>query len=138
MAIETPDNELDKAPEEAPDEARTFVGYFQHFPPIAGALVAIIGASVLAGWGLNIPALRGAFGNDATMMPSAAVCFIVGGLALILETARTPRPWAIIAARVLAVALILIALTTVLEHTLGRNLGLDLILFRDEVIATSP
>lgn len=134
MAIATPDD----ASEEAPDEARTFVGYFEHFPPISGALVVIIGAAVLAGWGLNIPLLRGAVGNDATMMPSAAVCFILGGLALILETGRTPRPWAIIGARVLAVALILISLTTVLEHTLGRDLGLDLLLFRDEVIATSP
>jgi signal transduction histidine kinase len=125
------------APDDAPGEDRRFVGYFEHFPRIAGAFVLIIGALVLVGWVMNIPILRDS-GTASKMMPSTAVCFLLGGLAVVLEGGRGAARWAIIAARVLAIAVFLIALMTVAEHVLGASLGLDLLLFRDKVIAAAP
>lgn len=124
-------------PDDAPGEDRSFVGYFEHFPRIAGATVLIIGALVLVGWVFNIPILRES-GTGSKMMPSTAVCFVLSGLAVLLEGGRNAARWAIIVARVLAIAVLLIALTTVAEHLLGDNLGLDLLLFRDQVMATAP
>ena len=54
--------------EVATDEQR-FVGYFEHFPRIAAVVAILIGATVLTGWGLDIPALRG-IGDTANMMPT--------------------------------------------------------------------
>ncbi len=125
-----------EAPDDAPGEDRSFVGYFEHFPRVAGALVLIIGALVLVGWALNIPVLRDT-GTASKMMPSTAVCFMLAGLAVVLEGGRSAARWAIIAARVFAIAVLVISLMTVAEHLLGRDLGLDLLLFRDQVLAAS-
>jgi signal transduction histidine kinase len=125
------------APDNATGEDRKFVGYFEHFPRVAGAIVLIIGALVLVGWALNIPVLRDT-GTGSKMMPSTAVCFMLGGLAVFLEGGRNAARWAIIAARILAIVVLLIAIMTIAEHALGQNLGLDLLLFRDQVIAASP
>ena len=124
-------------PDNASGEDRKFVGYFEHFPRVAGAIVLIIGALVLVGWALNIPVLRDT-GTGSKMMPSTAVCFMLGGLAVFLEGGRNAARWAIIAARILAIVVLLIAIMTIAEHALGQNLGLDLLLFRDQVIAASP
>ena len=125
------------APDNATGEDRKFVGYFEHFPRVAGAIVLIIGALVLVGWAMNIPVLRDT-GTGSKMMPSTAVCFMLSGLAVFLEGGRNAARWAIISARILAIVVLLIAIMTIAEHALGQNLGLDLLLFRDQVIAASP
>ena len=120
--------------EVAPDERHPFVGYFEHFPRVAGAVVLLIGSIVFAGWAFEIPELRGA-SEGPKMMPSTALCFMLAGLALILEGGRTTARWALISARVLVGIVMTVAVMTIAEHVLGRNLGLDLILFRDQVTA---
>lgn len=123
-------------PEVAPDERHRFVGYFEHFPRAAGAVVFLIGAAVLAGWAFVISELRGT-GDSAKMMPSTALCFMLSGIALFLVGGRTTARWAMIVARVLSGVVLLTAVVTILEHLLGRDPGLDLLLFRDQVTAVA-
>jgi signal transduction histidine kinase len=111
------------------------VKFFENLPRISAVAVIILGAAVLAGWALGTPALRG-IGDTSPMMPSTALCFVLSGLALLLQT-RNAQRWAILTSSVLCVIVLLVAAVTALEHVLDRNLGLDLLLFHDQVLAAS-
>ena len=125
-----------QATEAASEERHRFVRYFEYLPRIAAVATIIIGGSVLAGWAADIPALR-AIGETSPMMPSTAVCFVLCGLALVLQGKNAPR-WAIALSSALCGIVLLICAMTVVEHMLGRNLGLDLVLFQNAVSAASP
>jgi signal transduction histidine kinase len=121
--------------EVAPNERHPYVKFFEYLPRISAVAVIILGATVLAGWALDTPALRG-IGDTSAMMPSTAVCFVLSGLALLLQTKNAQR-WALLTSSVLCVIVLLVAVMTAIEHVLDRNLGLDLLLFHDRVLATS-
>src|SRR5438067_1091474 len=119
-----------------PVERNRFVKFFEYLPRLAAIAVVIIGATVLAGWGVDIPALRG-IGQTSQMMPSTAACFILCGLALLVHKKDAPR-WATLSAAIFCGIILLIAVMTLIEHSLGYNLGLDGLLFRRQVEATTP
>jgi signal transduction histidine kinase len=121
--------------EVAPNERHPYLKFFEYLPRISAAVVIILGAAVLAGWALGTPVLRG-IGDTSPMMPSTALCFVLSGLALLLQT-RNAQRWAIRTSSVLCVIVLLVAAVTALEHVLDRNLGLDLLLFHDQVLAAS-
>ena len=122
--------------EVSPGERHRYVRFFEYLPRIAAVAVIIVGASVLAGWAFDIPALRG-IGDTSAMMPSTAVCFILSGFGLLLQT-RNAQRWAILISSALCGIVVLVAITTVVEHVLSRNLGLDLLLFPDKMQASAP
>lgn len=122
--------------EVAPEERHRYLKFFEYLPRIAAVAVIILGATVLAGWAADIPVLR-AISDTSPMMPSTAVCFILCGIALLLQTKDAPR-WAILVSSALCGIVLLVAATTAVEHVLGRNLGLDLVLFRNAVLAAAP
>jgi len=122
-------------PEVLPVERRGSVSYVEHLPQVAAVGVIIVGVVVLAGWALDIPGLRG-IGDTAQMMPSTALCFVLSGLGLLLQSRSASRP-AIIASGVLALIVLVVAAMTAIEHALGRNLGLDSLLFREQVLKTT-
>jgi signal transduction histidine kinase len=119
-----------------PEERHRYVTFFEYLPRIAAVAVVIIGASVLAGWAADIPALR-AIGDTSPMMPSTAVSFILCGIALLLQSKEAPR-WALLASSALCGIVLLLAAVTIAEHIIGRNIGLDLVLFPREVVAAAP
>src|SRR5437868_703124 len=119
-----------------PAERNRFVKFFEYLPRLAAIAVVIVGAVVIAGWAVDNPALRG-IGQTSQVMPSTAVCFILCGLALLLQKRDAPR-WATLTAAVFCGMVLLITLMTVIEHSTGYNLGLDGLLFRRQVEATTP
>jgi signal transduction histidine kinase len=121
----------------APDEHERVVGYFEHLPRIAAIMALLIGVAVLSGWALGIPALRG-IDSSAKMVPSTALCFALAGLGLALESGKTPPRWAVIIAWIIAGILLVVAASTAMEHAFGYDIGLDLLLFRPQVLAVHP
>lgn len=97
---------------------------------VAGGCVIAVGLLVLAGWVFDIPFLKGPVPGLVQMKADTAIGFLALGVALVLTTgeqsARSRR-----VARVLAGLAILIGAITLAEYLLGRNLGLDQLLFRD-------
>ncbi len=51
-------------------------------PTAAGGFAIAVGVAVLAGWAVNLEALKGA-GSRITMKPNAAVCIIACGISLL-------------------------------------------------------
>jgi signal transduction histidine kinase len=114
--------------ETVPVERHRFVGFFEQLPRIAALVAIVTGVTVLVGWTLDIPALRG-FEGTPPMAPTTAGTFIAVGLSLFFAQARTASRWVSELSRVIAVIVIAIGLMTVAEHLLDLNLGIDLLLF---------
>ena len=95
-----------------------------------GAMV--VGALVLWGWARDIAALKSVLPGLATMKANAAAGFVLGGASLWLSKPRSSdatRRWFPVAAPVLAAVVGALGLATLAEYGLGRDLGIDQLLF---------
>jgi two-component system cell cycle sensor histidine kinase/response regulator CckA len=97
----------------------------------AVALIAVVvGAAVLAGWFLELAALKSVLPGLTTMRANTALTFVLTGLALWLkQSQRSPTERR--AGDALAFLALLIAAATLLEHLSGADLGIDQLLIRD-------
>jgi PAS domain S-box-containing protein len=104
------------------------------WPRTAAALSVAVGAIALAGWVLDIRLLTSLSPDWPTMKANTASCFVLVGVSLWLPVDQPADERADIARhlqRVCALAASLIALITLLEYALGRNLGIDELLVSD-------
>jgi len=98
---------------------------------VASSFALVLSGLVLLGWQLDLPLLRSILPGRAAMSPLTAVTFMLAASALWLETEslavyRQIR-WL---ARVAASLVLFVGLVTLVGYLLGRNLGLDQLLFR--------
>src|SRR5438477_6400630 len=100
-------------------------------PRIAGMTVAFVGVTVLTGWLLDIGWLTGLRPNLATMKPNTALAFLLAGAALSLLAPRAPDRRVLRLARGCALTVVLVAVLTLGEYAVGRDLGIDELLFAD-------
>lgn len=112
----------------APPERHWFAVFLEQLPRIAGATSAVAGIVVLAGWSLGSQVLQNS-GGTLAMAPITAATFIAAGLSLFFVHFRTSSRWIAELSRVLAVAVTGVALMTGVEYLLGKNLGIDLLVF---------
>jgi hypothetical protein len=99
------------------------------------------GVSVLIGWWLDIPALTRLLPGLVTMKPNTALCFILGSISLWLlrnpaSDSITLNGYRRFIARACAVVVALIGILSFLERISGKDLGVDLLLFRGTLLAT--
>ena len=103
---------------------------------LAGA-VAVLGISVVLGWILTLPLLTSWFPDLVQTKINAAIAVIGLGLALELRIAPRRRPlvwWSAL----FALAVIAIAVATILEHAMGIGFGIDQAMASDKASAASP
>jgi hypothetical protein len=103
----------------------------------ASIAVILEGCVVLAGWQYHVAALRSVFPNLVAMNPATAVACILAGLALVALTVDGPSRLPRHLGRALAGAVALIALLKALSFA-GWDVGVDQVLFRDELQALQP
>lgn len=95
---------------------------------MAAGLYALFGGSVtLVGWALDIQRLTDWRGHGISMLPNAAACAVLGGLAVGLDAFHGKRRHA--AQRALGLAVAVIGGMTLIEHVSGQDLGIDSLLF---------
>ncbi|MBA3316461.1 MAG: PAS domain S-box protein, partial [Gemmatimonadales bacterium] len=99
---------------------------------LACAAVVALAASVLAGWWLDHPGLRSGIAGRVAMNPATAVGFILSSLSLYLLTGP-PSPRSLRVARLGAVAVALLALLCLVRIVTPWDLGLDRLLFADQL-----
>ncbi len=99
---------------------------------VAGAVgalaVSILG---LAGWVFEVGAFKSFVSQQAVMKPNSAVCLLLLSLGLRGLAHPQPGPRVRAAVGVCAATAAVIAGTTLLEYGLGRDLGVDQLLFLD-------
>ena len=100
---------------------------------IAGASVTTLGVVVLVGWHIDSAAIVTIRRSFASMKYNAALAFVASGLALVLSGFGRVR-----ASRAFAVLPTTIGLLTLVEYGFGVSLGIDQLLWKDDLaIATS-
>jgi signal transduction histidine kinase len=112
--------------ETVPAERHRFAGFFEQLPRIAGGTSVVIGATMLTGWLVGMPALRG-IDTTPPMPPLTAATFILAGLSLVLSYPKYQWRWADMLSRAFGFSVIAIAVIAGAEHLFDRDLGTDLL-----------
>lgn len=101
----------------------------------AALTAALLGAVSLAGWIVDVEALKSVLpGDQVTVKPNTAVALLALGLSLeLVATGHARRR--MVAARAAAGLAALIGLLTLMEYTTGSGLGIDELLFTDDTAA---
>ena len=108
---------------------------------LLSVLVAALGASVLAGWALDIRILKSVLPGDVTMKANTAIGMLLNGVALALLSRESAGNGARLFATVTACGGMVLGALTLAEAFLSWDLGIDQWLFREAagaVDSTSP
>lgn len=97
---------------------------------VAGGSAIALGLFVLAGWVFNVQFLKGPIPSLVGIKANTAFGLLAIGTALLLTTSK-PSPRSRRTAQLLGGLAILIGTLTLAEYLLGRNLGIDQLIFRD-------
>ena len=111
----------------------TFPNLWKSLAGGAGVAGATVGVLVLIGWLLDVAVLKSLHPSLVSMKANTAIGFLFAGMALWLkchETGVLARPLRRLA-RILAGAVVLIGLFTLLQYISGTDLGIDQLLFRE-------
>jgi signal transduction histidine kinase len=104
-------------------------------PLICAALVAIIALLVLASWALDFHLMLRLAPDGSVMIPVTASCFLLAAISLALSERASRGDVTRWIQQLLALAVAVIAVVEFLEYAYERNLGIDLLLFRDRILA---
>ena len=105
--------------------------------PVAAALDVVVGSVVLIGWAINVPVAMSVVPGLVKMNPLTAICFVLAGTSLWLQ--RQPQAevangqWARRVSFGAAVIVTLVGLITLAGYFIGRNFGLDQVLFSNNL-----
>jgi two-component system, cell cycle sensor histidine kinase and response regulator CckA len=105
----------------------------------AGLFVTAVGGLVLVGWAFGLTPLIQVVPGAIAMAPNTALSFLLSGMALWLSASPKSASWSR-TSHAAAAAAGLLGLLTLVEYALGRDLGIDELLFRDPtgLTATFP
>jgi len=88
-----------------------------------GALLALLGGAVILGWWLHAAPLTRVVPGFAPMVLNTALCFALGGAALLILASESP--WRARAATTIGVLLVILPVLVLAEHAFGSDLGID-------------
>ena len=109
------------------------IRFFEHVPLVAAVIVVLVSIATLFGWYTGVNPTTGFYPGGIAMLPLTALAFLLIGLALAFASARD-RPFPLrVTSVVLACLAILIALIELAAWIVGRDLGLDLLMFREQL-----
>jgi PAS domain S-box-containing protein len=97
-----------------------------------GSVAAVAGALVLAGWWLDLPALKSVIPGYVSMKANAALGLVLAGAALALLSATPISPRRARAGRSIGLIVAIIGALTLCEFHFGWKLGIDELLFTDD------
>jgi signal transduction histidine kinase len=112
------------------------VAAFELVPVLAGAFTTVVGVLVMIGWWRDIESLRTIVPGLVPMIPNTALACIIGGIATIAAAHSDGYPQLREVARAFAVALTALGAAFFIERVWEINLGIDLLLFGDQMRAS--
>lgn len=110
---------------------------FLLFSQAAAAMVILVGGIVLAGWWFNVASLKTVAPGLVSMKANTAACLLAVGAALFLLNERFSGVVRKRTGLLLALAVFVIAGLTLVEYALQLDLGIDELLFDDDIRATT-
>ena len=104
-------------------------------PLISAIIVAMVALLVTASWALDFPPLLRLAPGGIAMVPLTAFCFLLASFSLALAERASRSDVTRWAQKLFALAIAAVAIIQFLEYAYGWDPGIDLLLFRDRVIA---
>src|SRR5258708_11705969 len=98
---------------------------------LAGATVIVIGCLVLVGWTFDIPFLKSVLPGLATMKVNTALAFVLTGVGLWIWSDDQADQGRQRLAQICGLAVLGIGLLSFSEYVMGRDFGIDQLLFKD-------
>ncbi len=127
-------------PEQAGSSKETQL--FKRVSEILSICIFLSGSAVLIGWILDIPVLKSISPDFVTMKANTAICFVFIGLSLWLSQTKWQGNRTVGGiARLCAFVVFLIGFLTFWEYMLGRDFGIDQLLFKESataILTSSP
>jgi len=115
---------------------------FKMVSEILSICIFLSGSAVLIGWILDIPVLKNISPNFVAMKANTAICFILIGLSLWLsQEKRLGNRLCRKIARFCAFVVFMVGFLTFWEYMLGRDFGIDQLLFKEpatSILTHSP
>jgi signal transduction histidine kinase len=112
------------------------IRFFEQVPLVAAIIVVSVAVATLFEWNSGLDPMTGFYPGGIAMLPISCVAIALNGLALAF-VARRDRPFVLrVASIVLACIAILITMIELGAWMAGRDLGLDLIMFHDQLLRT--
>ncbi len=110
------------------------IRFFEEVPLAAAILVTAVAAGIVVQWYAGMNPTTGFYPGGIVMLPMTGVVFALDGLALAFA-AKMERPFGLrVASIVLACLVILVATIEMGSWLVNRDLGLDLVMFRDQLV----
>jgi signal transduction histidine kinase len=110
------------------------IGFFQQVPLVAAILVIIAAIGTLFEWYMGLDPSTGFYPGGIAMIPLTCGVFVLDATALAFASKRD-RPFPVrVASIVLACIVILVTLIELAAWIVGRDLGLDLLAFREQLL----
>lgn len=125
-------------PEDSGEAPETFDARSSAIASKAGAITALVGATVLAGWFSDILMLTTIVAGGVGMKANAALGFVLAGTSLWFNVRLAPRPWQLIVARCTALVVALLGAATLAEFAFQWNLRIDELLVTDGGLVYLP
>lgn len=109
------------------------IRFFEQVPLAAAVIIIVVAIGTLWEWSTGLDPRTGFYPGGVAMLPLSCVAFGLNATALALATKRD-RPFPVrVASVVLACVVILITLIEVAAWIAGRDLGLDLLMFSEQL-----
>jgi PAS domain S-box-containing protein len=107
----------------------------QQIARATSGVVVLVGCLVLIGWGWDIPLLKSIFPSLASMKANTALCFVLAGVSLGLQTRKRQSAHTVRIAQGCAIAVSVVGFLTLCQYLFNWNLGIDELLFQDHPIS---
>jgi two-component system, sensor histidine kinase and response regulator len=110
------------------------IRFFEQVPLAAAVLVTLVAIGTMIEWYAGMDPMTGFYPGGIAMLPLSCVTFACAAVALAFA-AKKDRPFALrVASIVLACIVILITAIELASWIAGRDLGLDLLMFREQLV----
>ena len=108
-----------------------FVKNLKTFSKLAGLLTIVVGLTVIVGWAFNISILKSILPSELSMRPNAALSFMLSSIVFVILLHSNTGILGKRIGQLIALAVFILALLTLIEYIFNRNLGIDQLLFRE-------
>jgi signal transduction histidine kinase len=111
------------------------ISSLRFFSHAAAVTAIVVGALVLVGWMLDIPALKSVLPGLVTMKANTALALLLAGVSLWLLRTEQAYEWARRIAQACAFTVTMVGLLTLSEYLFGWDMGIDQLLFLEPLRA---
>ncbi|HUK56955.1 MAG TPA: PAS domain S-box protein, partial [Nitrospiria bacterium] len=105
---------------------------------LSAYVVSAVGCLALVGWTFDIALLRSVHPGFVAMNPTTALAFILSGAALRISVLQTTERRIRLLGRVCGLAVGLLGFLRLCEYLFGWDLGVNVLLLKEQVLALSP